>query len=163
MGAGGEADLRRQAPQGWRAIVSEARQQTVLAQTPAAGGHMSTRVGGHTCARATALAVQEGPPIPAARPGPNHGKGRALPSARPHGSTASARGSNAEDESRPIFARMAIPQPAQACEGCSAHDSGHGDMLGLGGHSRIETCGTTALGLFKRGAQAVSSGLCLRV
>ena len=43
----------------------------------AAGVHTRMRAGGHTCARAVALAVREDPPSPAARPGPINGMGRA--------------------------------------------------------------------------------------
>ena len=50
---------------------------------------MGMRVVGHTCARTVVLAVEEGPPSPAARPGPIHGMGRRV-RCRAHPLTGSA-------------------------------------------------------------------------
>ena len=66
---------------------------------------MSRQVGGHTFERRDALAVQEGPPSPAVRPGPIHGMGRAV-RYRAHALTGQASAKrNAEHESHSTFAR----------------------------------------------------------
>ena len=59
---------------------------------------------GHTCAQTTALAVEEGSPSPAARPGPIHGMGRAI--------RCRAHPSRAQQASR-ITLSMKIAQPAR--------------------------------------------------
>jgi hypothetical protein len=75
---------------------------------------------GHTCARTTALAVEEGPPSPAARPGPIHGMGRAV-RYRAHALTGPASAKrNADDEHSSTIARTFFFRPAQADEAESA-------------------------------------------
>ena len=101
---------------------------------------MSRQVGGHTCERHDALAVQEGPPSPAVRPGPIHGMGRAV-RYRAHALTGQASAKrNAEHESHSTFARTLFPRPAQAGKMHSAHNSEHKHMRKSRWHARVDKC-----------------------
>ena len=81
---------------------------------------MGMRVRGHTCTWTAALAVEEGPPSPAARPGPIHGMGRTV-RYRAHALTGPASAKrNADDEHRSTIARTFFFRPAQADEAESA-------------------------------------------
>ena len=89
---------------------------------------MGMRVVGHTCARTVVLAVEEGPPSPAARPGPIHGMGRAK-RCQAHPSRAQRSAThNAVDENRPASTRTFVGRPAQADEVESAREADHDNM-----------------------------------
>ena len=89
---------------------------------------MGMRFGGQTCARTAALAVQESPPSPAARPGPIHGMGRAVRcQAHALAGPASAK-RNADDEHSSTIARTFVGRPAQANEAESARETDHDGM-----------------------------------
>ena len=87
------------------------------------------RVVGHTCAyKVLVLAVEEGPPSPAARPGPIHGMGRRV-RCRADPLTGSAGATlNAVDKNRPTSARTFFPRRAQADEVGPAREADHDDM-----------------------------------
>ena len=75
---------------------------------------MGMRADEHTCSRAAAVAVQEGPPSPAARPGPIHGMGRAV-RCRAHTLTGPASAETSlEGGECPTCARTFFAWPAQA-------------------------------------------------
>ena len=89
---------------------------------------MGMRVRGHTCTRTAILAVEEGPPSPAARPGSIHGMGRAV-RYRAHALTGPASAKrNADDEHSSTIARTFFRRPVQADEAESARDADHDDM-----------------------------------
>ena len=95
-------------------------------------------MGGRTLPRVVALAVREGPPSPAAKPGPIHGMGRPV-RCRAHGLTGLASAKrNAEDASCPTLVRTFFPRPVQAGKAYSARDSDHGDMQMSRWHARVE-------------------------
>ena len=99
---------------------------------------MSRQVGGHTFERHDALAVREGPPSPAVRPGPIHGMGRAV-RYRAHALTGQASAKrNAEHENHSTFARTLFPRPAQAGKMHSAYDSDHKHMRKSRWHARVD-------------------------
>ena len=101
---------------------------------------MSRQVGGHTLERHDALAVREGPPSPAVRPGPIHGMGRAV-RYRAHALSGLASAKrNADDEHSSTIARTFFQRPAQAGNGCSARDSDHEDMRMSRWRGRVDEC-----------------------
>ena len=101
---------------------------------------MSRQVGGHTFERHDALAVREGPPSPAVRPGPIHGMGRAV-RYRAHALSGLASAKrNADDEHSSTIARTFFQRPAQAGNGCSARDSDHEDMRMSRWRGRVDEC-----------------------
>jgi hypothetical protein len=92
---------------------------------------MGRHMGGHTCARTAFLAVQEGPPSPAVRPGPIRGMGTAV-RCRAHSVTGTASATNnAADEHCPTSARTIFAWPVQADEAESARDADHDDMRSM--------------------------------
>ena len=102
---------------------------------------MGMRVRGHTCARTAALAVEEGPPSPAARPGPIHGMGRAV-RCQAHALTGPASAMrNADDEHSSNIARTFFRRPVQADEAHSAHDPDHEGMQMPRWRERVEERG----------------------
>ena len=83
---------------------------------------------GQTCASAAALAVEEGPPSPAVKPGPIHGMGTAVRCrAYPVTGPASAK-RNTDDEHSSTIARTFVGRPAQADEAESAREADHDEM-----------------------------------